>query len=159
MKKVILTLATGILLFTSCKKEEKLILKSSSNEYIEFSINGTPYSYTGNQVGDVNEPSTTWETRIQSAGNASHFELLLNDTIMGTYSQNASNITILFTDKYYAPKGTNGLRAVITKYDTVGGYIEGTFEGHAKRYLSGNDSTEVDFTNGKFKVIRDFKNS
>lgn len=159
MKKTILTLLTGAVLITSCKKEQTLISRSASNEFIEFNYNSNFYSYTGNQVGEVNEPHTTWHTRIQTTGNASHFELLLSDTIVGTYSLNGSDITVEFGGDYYAPYGNNPLSAVITKYDTIGGYIEGTFSGHARKYLSSNDTTEVDFTNGKFKVIRDFSHS
>jgi hypothetical protein len=141
----------------SCQKQQTL--QSKSNELIEFDYGTTHYQYTGSQVGNVNEPTTTWYTRIQTEGNASHFELLLSDTIVGTYSLTASDITILFGDKYYKPHGANPLTAIITKYDTVGGYIEGTFSGHAQRYLGGSDTTEVDFNNGTFKVVRDFSHS
>lgn len=159
MKKTILTLTTGLLLITSCKKEQVLSSRSNSNEFIEFNYNGNYYNYTGSQVGEINEPTTTWYTRIQTKGSASHFELLLGDTIAGIYSLTASDITIEFGDDYYKPYGNNPLSATITKYDTVGGYIEGTFSGHARKYLSGSDTTEVDFTNGNFKVIRDFAHS
>jgi hypothetical protein len=162
MKRTILTLVTGLLLITSCKKEQTLVNRSSSNEFIEFNYNGNFYNYLGNQVGEVNEPTTTWETRIQTEGNATHFELLLGDTIVGTYSLTGSDISILLGNDLYMPYGnTNPLQAIVTKYDSIGGYIEGTFSGDAA-YIKGNqvgDTTLANFANGSFKVIRDFAHS
>lgn len=159
MKKTILTLVTGVIILASCKKEDAPSL-ASVNEYIEFEYNGVPYSYTGIGVGEINEPTTTWYTRIQSAGSASHFELLLNDTIPGTYSHNAGEITIRFAGDMYKPDGnTNILRAIITKYEPVGGIIEGTFEGDVRQYAWDDSTVTGTFTNGKFKVIRDHLHS
>jgi hypothetical protein len=160
MKKTILTLAAGLLLITACKKEQTLISRSVSNEFIEFNYNGNSHSYTGNQVGEINEPTIYQLTRIQTTGNASHFELRLADTIVGTYSI-GSEVQIKFGDLFSPYGNTNPLKAIVTKYDAIGGYIEGTFSGNAA-YIKGNqvgDTTLATFTNGSFKVIRDFAHS
>lgn len=152
MKKTILAIAVGATLVTSCQKQPSL----TTNEYIEFDFNGTSYSYTGSQVGEINEGHTTWYTRIQTAGNASHFELLLNDTLVGTYSLNGTNVSIDFGGDLYRPDGnTNPLKAIITKYESVRGIIEGTFGGDVRQYMFGDSTVRGTITNGKFKVTRD----
>lgn len=155
MKKTILACTFGVLGLISCKKEENLTTLST-NEFISFEYNGTPYNYINSQVGDVNEPHTTWMTRIQTEGNASHFELLLADTIVGSYSPSADQVSIDFGGILYRQNGTtNPLKAVITTYDPVGGIIEGTFEGDVRQYDFYDPNITGTFTNGKFRVVRD----
>ncbi|MGC8766062.1 MAG: hypothetical protein ACP5QT_09310 [Brevinematia bacterium] len=143
-------LFTLIFLF-SCKQLELL---EEDSYYVEGTLNGTQYKFT--RLTEGKYVSVGNITRIQAYDSESDKNWLI--TFPGNttgYFENQSTLTIQFriaTGTYYTGNG----QLNVTKYENVGGIIEGTFVStNAKYYLNGVEQPGVyQIFNGSFRVKR-----
>lgn len=152
--KTTLTLLAAVLFFASCKKE-------STPEPTTPNSPAMPDNYSIVDGGNYNNQMTTYDTALagnwwvssqvtyihgESTNSTPMFSLFFNGQGTGTYYINSSSPNQVQQTTIADVTGQPDITVTVTRYDTVGGIIQGSYSG-----TLWNDSIAV---SGAFKVTR-----
>ncbi len=153
MKKVFFLTVISIALFafSSCSKDdESTNNEDNTEEYVEFTFDGTTYKGTGALSIEAYYDGTY--TTVACAKSGYYFWFEIPGNTKGTYTKSTVNAAMTVEapegnyDAYYGDGMQTSFSIVVTQYND---YIEGTFTGNAEGGASGE---EVKSVSGSFYV-------